>query len=63
RAAKPAAWRDQLQDALLGLGWSAREADEAVAQVAPQAEDAAAAGAEPDIAVLLRTALRSLSRA
>jgi Holliday junction DNA helicase RuvA len=57
-----AAWRDQLHAALLGLGWSAREADEAVAQVSPLAEEAVAAGGEPDIAVLLRSALRSLSR-
>jgi holliday junction DNA helicase RuvA len=56
-------WRDQLQSALLGLGWSAREADEAVSQVAPQAEESVAAGDEPDVAVLLRTALRALSRA
>jgi len=59
----PAAWREQLHAALLGLGWSSREADEGVAQAAPQAEEAVAAGGEPDIAVLLRAALRSLSRA
>lgn len=58
-----AAWRDQLHAALLGLGWSAREADDAVAQVAPTATESVAAGGEPDIAVLLRSALRSLSRA
>jgi Holliday junction DNA helicase RuvA len=58
-----ARWRDQLQSALLGLGWSPREADDAVAHVSPDAEDAVAAGTEPDVAVLLRTALRSLSRA
>jgi Holliday junction DNA helicase RuvA len=62
RVAPAAAWRDQLHEALLGLGWSSREADDAVARVAPQAEEAAAAGGEPDISVLLRTALRSLSR-
>jgi holliday junction DNA helicase RuvA len=56
-------WRDQLQSALLGLGWSPREADEAVAHVSPEAEDAIAAGGEPDVGLLLRTALRSLSRA
>jgi holliday junction DNA helicase RuvA len=56
-------WRDQLQSALIGLGWSPREADEAVAQVSPDADEALAAGAEPDVALLLRTALRSLSRA
>ena len=57
-----ARWRQQLQSALLGLGWSAREADEAVAHVSPDADEALAAGGEPDVAVLLRTALRSLSR-
>jgi holliday junction DNA helicase RuvA len=58
-----ARWRDQLQSALLGLGWSPREADEAVGQVSPEADEALAAGAEPDVATLLRSALRSLSRA
>ncbi len=56
-------WRAPLHAALLGLGWSAREADEAVQAAAPLADEAAAAGTEPDIAVLLRSALRSLSRA
>jgi Holliday junction DNA helicase RuvA len=58
-----ASWRDPLHAALLGLGWSAREADEAVATAAPLADDAVANGTEPDIALLLRSALRSLSRA
>jgi Holliday junction DNA helicase RuvA len=58
-----ARWRDQLQSALLGLGWSPREADEAVAHVSPDADDALAEGREPDVSLLLRTALRSLSRA
>jgi holliday junction DNA helicase RuvA len=63
RGTAAAAWRDQLHEALLGLGWSSREADDGVAQAAPLAEEAVAAGGEPDIAVLLRAALRSLSRA
>jgi Holliday junction DNA helicase RuvA len=66
RAAAPVAaggWRDQLHDALLGLGWSSREADDGVAQAAPLAAEATAGGEAPDIAVLLRAALRSLSRA
>jgi Holliday junction DNA helicase RuvA len=58
-----ASWREPLHAALLGLGWSAREADEAVAKTAPLADDAVAVGDEPDIALLLRSALRSLSRA
>jgi holliday junction DNA helicase RuvA len=58
-----ARWSEQLQSALLGLGWSPREADEALAQVSLEADEALAAGGEPDVAVLLRSALRSLSRA
>ena len=45
---------------LVGLGWSAKEADKAVDAVAPQAEDATG---EPDVAALLRSALRTLSKA
>jgi Holliday junction DNA helicase RuvA len=48
-----APWRDQVRHALVGLGWSAREAEEAVAAVAPDAE----AGA--DLPSLLRAALRT----
>ena len=46
-----------------GSAGPAREADDAVAAVAPDAEQAIAAGEAPDIAALLRVALRSLSRA
>lgn len=63
RVASSASWREPLHAALLGLGWSAREADEAVASASPLADEALANGAEPDIALLLRSALRSLSRA
>jgi Holliday junction DNA helicase RuvA len=42
---------------LVGLGWSAKEADKAVDAVAPEADDTA------DVAALLRSALRTLSRA
>ena len=63
RGSPSAGWREPLHAALLGLGWSAREADDAVATAAPLADDAVANGAEPDIALLLRSALRSLSRA
>jgi Holliday junction DNA helicase RuvA len=51
-----ATWRDQVHAALMGLGWSAREADKAVEAVAPEAGDS------PDMAALLRAALRTLSR-
>jgi Holliday junction DNA helicase RuvA len=56
-------WRDQLHGALVGLGWSTREADEGVAAAAPQADEAVAAGGTPDVGALLKVALRSLSRA
>jgi len=49
-------WRDQVQQGLVGLGWSVKDADQAVDAVAPEA------GAVPDVASLLRAALRTLSR-
>lgn len=58
----PGDWRGQVHAGLLGLGWSTREADEAVAAVAPEADAALAAGEQPSIAALLKSALRSLSR-
>ena len=54
------AWRAQVRDGLVGLGWSAKEADKAVAAVAPEA--AATSGATPDVGALLRAALQVLSR-
>jgi holliday junction DNA helicase RuvA len=57
------AWREQLRSALTGLGWSSREVDEALAAVGPEAEAALAVGDEPDVAALLKTSLRLLSRA
>jgi Holliday junction DNA helicase RuvA len=56
-------WREQLRTALTGLGWSAREVDEALAAVGPEAEAATAVGDAPDVAALLRTSLQLLSRA
>lgn len=52
-------WQAQVQTGLVGLGWSAKEADRAVAEVQPEAEMMGV----PDIAVLLRSALRALSKA
>ncbi|MER5397129.1 Holliday junction branch migration protein RuvA [Streptomyces sp. NPDC002599] len=54
-----AGWRDQLHAALIGLGYATREADEAVAAVAPQAE---AAEGTPQVGRLLRAALQTLNR-
>lgn len=59
RAAGPASWREQLHAALIGLGYQPREAEEAVAAVAPQAE----ASADPQVGALLRAALQTLNRA
>ena len=52
-----AGWQPQVHAALLGLGWSTREADEAVLAVTPHAEAEAA-----DVSVLLRAALQTLNR-
>jgi Holliday junction DNA helicase RuvA len=56
------AWRDQLRAALTGLGWGGREVDEALAAVGPEAEASLAVGDTPDVAALLKTSLRLLSR-
>ncbi|MET8337926.1 Holliday junction branch migration protein RuvA [Streptosporangium canum] len=55
------AWRDQVHSGLVGLGYSARDADEAVAAVAPQADAEVAEGRSPQVAMLLKAALRALS--
>jgi Holliday junction DNA helicase RuvA len=51
-------WRDQVQSGLVNLGWSARDAEAAIAAVAAEAGDTV-----PDVATALRAALRKLSRA
>jgi holliday junction DNA helicase RuvA len=53
------AWRDQVHAGLVGLGWSARDAEDAVTAVEPLAADTA----EPSVPELLRAALRTLSKA
>jgi holliday junction DNA helicase RuvA len=53
-------WRDQVQSGLMNLGWSARDADAAVAAVEAEAE--ADGGQPPDVASALRAALRKLSK-
>jgi len=57
-AAAPAAagWRDQVHEALVGLGWSAKDADAAIDRVADGVGD------DPDISTVLRDALRSMDR-
>lgn len=70
-------WSEQVRTALAGLGYSTREAEDAVARVAAEldADGAPTAGAAgtgtdrtgtagpPDVAAALRSALRTLSRA
>ncbi|WP_110205660.1 Holliday junction branch migration protein RuvA [Nocardioides daejeonensis] len=51
-----APWRDQVHQGLVGLGWSAKEAEQAVELVAPEAGDV------PDVAALLRAALQALRK-
>ncbi|MQA06396.1 MAG: Holliday junction branch migration protein RuvA [Streptosporangiales bacterium] len=55
-------WREQVASGLAGLGWGQREVEEALAAVAPEAEEAVAAGRQPNVAELLKTALRSLNK-
>lgn len=57
-AAGSAAWRSQVHEALLGLGWSTRDADAALEQVAADLP----AGSDPDVSTVLRDALRSLAK-
>ena len=47
-------WREQVSEALVGLGWSVKQAEEAVARVAETA------GADPNVSDMLRSALRQL---
>jgi Holliday junction DNA helicase RuvA len=58
-----APWRDQLPSALVGLGWSTKEADSAVVELAPVADEQTAATGAVEVAVLLRQALQLLGRA
>ena len=66
-AAAPApVWRDQVTEALVGLGWSGKQAEDAVRRVADGAGlDGAGrdgAGATPNVSEMLRAALRELGR-
>lgn len=54
-----APWKAQVQQGLVGLGWSGKEADKAIDTVA----EAHQPGPDADVAALLRAALRSLSKA
>lgn len=49
-------WHEQVREALVGLGWSVRQADDALAKVAPKAPEGAG------VSALLRAALQELGR-
>ena len=55
-AAADDAWRVQVREALVGLGWSAKQSEDAVDKVAPTD------GEPVDVPALLRSALRALGR-
>lgn len=57
-----ARWRDQLTSALVGLGWSAREADSALTALEPVAAEQIESHGSVEVAVLLRQALQILGR-
>jgi Holliday junction DNA helicase RuvA len=61
-SAASAPWAEQVSAALVSLGWGARDAAAALEAVAGQAAEMIEAQGAPDVAALLRTALRSLDR-
>ena len=56
-----AGWRDQVQSGLVNLGWSARDAELAVAAVEADREQAGD-DTTPDVSAVLRAALKKLSK-
>ena len=59
-----AVWPDQVRQALVGLGWSANQAEIAVAQVAAEVDrEVAAGGSVPAVPALLKQAIRLLGSA
>jgi holliday junction DNA helicase RuvA len=55
-------WRDQVQSGLVNLGWAVRDADQAIAALEEDGTISAANGEPVDVAVVLRAALRKLSK-
>jgi len=51
-----AEWSEQVREALVGLGWSLRQAEDTVEAIRPEAGDGS------DVSSLLRAALRELGR-
>jgi len=66
-SARVPSWRDQVQSGLVNLGWSARDADQAIAALEEEGALAAVNGGpagngDVDVATALRAALRKLSK-
>jgi holliday junction DNA helicase RuvA len=66
-SARVPSWRDQVQSGLVNLGWSARDADQAIAALEEEGTLAEANGGrdgngDVDVATALRAALRKLSK-
>jgi Holliday junction DNA helicase RuvA len=55
---RPPAWREQVQQGLMTLGWSAKDASGAIAKLDDQVDGSAA-----DVPALLKQAIRMLGRA
>jgi Holliday junction DNA helicase RuvA len=58
RAAAAAPWREQVRAGLMNLGWTGRDAERAIAAIEPELSPD---GAEVNVALALRAALRKLS--
>ena len=62
-AAKAApSWRDQVASGLVNLGWSARDAEQAIAALEDEGVVDGSDGAAVEVAAVLRAALRRLSK-
>jgi len=61
-AAGAAPWREQVRSGLVSLGWSARDAEQAIGLVEPELAADGADGADVDVSAALRAALRVLGR-
>jgi Holliday junction DNA helicase RuvA len=57
-----APWRNQLTAALVGLGWSGKEAETALIALEPVADEQQASTGGVEMAVLLRQAIQLLGR-
>jgi Holliday junction DNA helicase RuvA len=55
-------WRDQVQSGLVNLGWSARDAEQAIAALEEEGVVDGSDGAAVEVSTVLRAALRKLSK-